>query len=328
MSKFKGLSTAEDLKNAWHNLTDLNENTLNVIWDFVNIDQIKNGCNIINSRYNPNNPNEIGHYCAIFKTPNLLIYHNPISGVMARTLNEMEISPEEKTEILKSMKIKETDLMKYPVDEALKKVNEQAKQKKLNTHYDLTGEQKMNSNSCGYYCLAKLYDYITNINKWLPSAGVLSYKKTATPEQLKNGWYNLTGLSSDSINIISDYSNINQLKEGCNIINSNPNNPHWCAIFKTPKMLVYYNPIFGVMLRTCWEIETNEEEKKLLTKKYNIKRIKKYPIDTGLIKTTDQVKYKNMNIYYDMTGGEKNNSFTSGFYCLARLYDYINNPMV
>lgn len=160
---FKGLSSPDELKTAWHNLTNLPENTLNVVWDFMDVNQLKNGCNVINSRYNPDNPNEIGHYCAIFKTPHFMIYYNPISRVMARTCYEMTNNPEIKKNILKHQGLTKEKLMTYPIDEALKRVDSQVN----NLKFDLTGEQRINSNSCGFYCLAKLYDYLLNPKKML-----------------------------------------------------------------------------------------------------------------------------------------------------------------
>lgn len=161
---FHGLSSPEQLKTAWHNLTNLPNKTLNVVWDYqpnkYGLKQLNIGCNIINSRYDPNNPNQIGHYCAIFMTPHKLIYYNPISGVMYRTCYDITNSEEEKKELAKHFNINK--LNNYPIDEALTSTVIQCPKHII---FDMTGEQRINSNSCGFYCLAKLYDYITKPKK-------------------------------------------------------------------------------------------------------------------------------------------------------------------
>ena len=173
MTKFRGLSTPEQLKTAWHNLTNLPEDTLNVVWDYepnkYGLSQLKIGCNIINSRYNPQEPNAIGHYCAIFLTRKKLIYYNPIGGVMYHTCYEIIPNNSQHHEELKRNLIKHfghNDINKYPLDDALiQTTNAVTSEKKLNIIYDMTGEQRISSNSCGFYCLAKLYDYLINPKK-------------------------------------------------------------------------------------------------------------------------------------------------------------------
>ena len=69
---------------------------------------------------------------------------------MIKTCYVMAPNDEIKNYLLKKTHLKESDLNDYPVDNSL---IETAKLTK-NITYDLTGEQSINSNSCGYYCLS------------------------------------------------------------------------------------------------------------------------------------------------------------------------------
>lgn len=138
MSKFHGISNADELKKTWKNLTNRPEDEINVLWNFDG--WLMNGLNIIN--INPNK-NETGHWCCSVLLPhNKVIYYNPIQKQIKQTILNNSIYPNQN----------------LPNDEGIMN---------LLKHYDvlidLTGEQQPTgrySSSCGYYCLEKLRDYI------------------------------------------------------------------------------------------------------------------------------------------------------------------------
>lgn len=140
-NKFHGISTPEDLKDAWHKLTNRPEEELNVLWNFdgwlVKPKKNETTFNIIN--INPNKQ-ETGHWClAVLMPDDKVLYYNPIQKQILQKFGYVE----------------QADL---PPDKAIDL---------LSKHYDvlvdLTGEQNPTgkySSSCGYYCLEKLRDYI------------------------------------------------------------------------------------------------------------------------------------------------------------------------
>lgn len=135
---FHGLSSPNELKTAWFNMTEgqgLPE--LFVIWEF-NEDSLneflKNEnekCVVVNSLYKQN-PNMVGHYVAIYKTKSEVIYFDPLA----------------------------TFPQKWVIDEFFKFFD--ATQSGNVSHsivVDLDGAQSINGNSCGYRCLFKLLKY-------------------------------------------------------------------------------------------------------------------------------------------------------------------------
>lgn len=118
---FHGLSSPEDLKKTWFNMTEgQNFPKINIIWEFDenSLRNLPNGnyvCNILYSYIG----NKTGHYIAIFKDDNQIIYFDPLG-----TLPPCWIVNELKSIIV-----------------------------------DLEGAQAINGNSCGYRCITKLFKY-------------------------------------------------------------------------------------------------------------------------------------------------------------------------
>lgn len=119
--KFSGLSSPDELKNTWKNLIWENVPDLNVIFDYTNPSQLKNLYNIINICYRFKG-NDIGHYVAIYKTNDKLIYFDPLRGIPDPNL------------------IKDLESFNIPI------------------YISKDGEQRINGNSCGFHCLTFLYN--------------------------------------------------------------------------------------------------------------------------------------------------------------------------
>lgn len=133
---FSGLSSPEDLKQAWKELiydSDSNkeESDINVIWDYQSPEQLKPGLNIINCLYNPEAPDETGHYCLIFwRTDDAqeeVLFYNP---VMSHTADDV------------CVKILEDLGNEFGID---------------NVKVDLSGSQHLDSSNCGYHCLTRAF---------------------------------------------------------------------------------------------------------------------------------------------------------------------------
>lgn len=133
---FEGLSSPEDLKQAWKELiydSDLYNDSadINVIWDYQSPEQLKPGLNIINCLYSPEAPNETGHYCLIFWNDSDVVeevlFYNP---VMSHTADE------------KCVKILEDLGNEFGID---------------NVKVDLSGSQHLDSSNCGYHCLTRAF---------------------------------------------------------------------------------------------------------------------------------------------------------------------------
>lgn len=133
---FSGLSSPEDLKRAWNELiydSDVgdSEKEINVIWDYTNPKQLKPGLNIINCLYNPQSPNETGHYCLIFwndsDVQEEVLFYNP---VMSHTADNV------------CVKILEDLGNEFGID---------------NVKVDLSGSQHLDSSNCGYHCLTRAF---------------------------------------------------------------------------------------------------------------------------------------------------------------------------
>lgn len=144
--KFHGLSTPEELISMWDELKlDEDERKLNVIWDYTSPKQLKTGFNIVNILYNPDYPEETGHYVLITVNPKLneVEYFNPVSNHTEDNLNKLE------------------DIMKYFY------------KKKYEVNVDLSGKQTETSDNCGFHCLTHAYNYYNNPkNKMWPKAKV------------------------------------------------------------------------------------------------------------------------------------------------------------
>lgn len=129
MSKFHGLSSPDDLINMWRDLRyDDDDEDINVIWEYVSPDQLKDGFNIVNIKYDPKHPKEIGHYVLISILDNKLEYFNPVAS---HTRDDEE---------------KLNELLNY------------AEEKGLISNVDLTGKQSEDSENCGFHCLTHAYN--------------------------------------------------------------------------------------------------------------------------------------------------------------------------
>lgn len=122
---FKGLSSPDELKQTWFNLTEgQGIKNINVIWDFQprilggpsGSNELPDGLYVVNLLY-PYIGNKTGHYVAYFKDNDEKIYFDPLGCL--------------------------------PPEDILPYVN----------IVDLEGAQAINGNSCGYRCLTKLFKY-------------------------------------------------------------------------------------------------------------------------------------------------------------------------
>lgn len=120
MSKFNGLSSPEELKQTWFNMTEgQGFDDVNIIWNFDDTTEIKeDGAYIVNILYKYIG-NKVGHYVALYKNKDCLIYFDPMG-----TLPPAWIAKMFKTFIC-----------------------------------DLEGCQAITGTSCGYRCLTKLFKY-------------------------------------------------------------------------------------------------------------------------------------------------------------------------
>ena len=119
MSNFHGLSSPEELKKAWFNMTEgQGIDDVNVIWNFEPsvLNNIAAGLYVLNLLY-PYIGNKTGHYVAFYKKGNERIYFDPLGTLPPK------------------------DILPY-----------------VNV-VDLEGAQAINGNSCGYRCLTKLFKY-------------------------------------------------------------------------------------------------------------------------------------------------------------------------
>ena len=131
---FHGLSSPEDLIKMWRELKyDDDKRDMNVIWDYTHPEQLKDGFNIVNILYDPENPEETGHYILItvntFKNPPEVEYFNPVAS---HTIDDVD---------------KLRDLLKY------------FKKKRYNIYVNLDGKQTETSENCGFHCLTHAYNY-------------------------------------------------------------------------------------------------------------------------------------------------------------------------
>lgn len=122
--KFHGLSTPEDLINMWKELKhDEDNKDLNVIFDYVKPEQLKDGFNILNIKYDVNEPDKTGHYVLV---SNLSDYKEFFDPIAENTINDI-----------------------YKINELSKYFESLGDE--LNV--SLEGKQQYNNSDCGYHCL-------------------------------------------------------------------------------------------------------------------------------------------------------------------------------
>lgn len=125
MCSFHGLSSPDELKKTWFNMTEgQGIPDINVIWDFepTMLNNIAEGLYVLNLLY-PYIGNKTGHYVAYYKG----------SGLNPAAAEKIYFDP----------------LGTLPPEDILPYVNV----------VDLEGAQAINGNSCGYRCLTKLFKY-------------------------------------------------------------------------------------------------------------------------------------------------------------------------
>lgn len=122
--KFHGLSTPEELINMWKELKhDEDNKDLNVIFDYVKPEQLRDGFNILNIKYDVNEPNKTGHYILVSNLPNYKEFFDPIAENTINDINKINAI---------------NDYFESLGDE-------------LNV--SLEGKQQYNNSDCGYHCL-------------------------------------------------------------------------------------------------------------------------------------------------------------------------------
>lgn len=154
--KFSGLSSPDELIDMWKELKhDDDPNDLNVIWDYQQPSQLKKGFNIVNILYNPETPDETGHYCLITVNDKLkeVEYFNPVANHTGDDASALK------------------DLLKY------------FSKKGYDAFINLEGKQKENSSNCGYHCLTHAYNYYINEeNKMWPPTKIDTYNGDVNDE--------------------------------------------------------------------------------------------------------------------------------------------------
>ncbi len=144
--KFHGLSSPDELIKMWRELRyDNDNNDMNVIWDYESPKQLKKGFNIINVLYNPEIPDETGHYVLITVNDGLkeVEYFNPVANRSGDDKDKLK------------------DLLKYFT------------KKGYDVNINLEGKQHATSENCGFHCLTHAYNYyIDESNKMWPKAEV------------------------------------------------------------------------------------------------------------------------------------------------------------
>ena len=122
--KFHGLSTPEELINMWKELKhDEDNKDLNVIFDYVKPEQLKDGFNILNIKYDINEPNKTGHYILVSNLPNYKEFFDPIAENTINDINKINAI---------------NDYFESLGDEL---------------NISLEGKQQYNNSDCGYHCL-------------------------------------------------------------------------------------------------------------------------------------------------------------------------------
>lgn len=134
-TKFSGLSSPEELIEDWRNLRQENDKReMNVIWEYERPEQLKPGFNIVNILYNPEEPDETGHYVLISVNPKTkqVEYFNPVSSHTSDNKDKLK------------------DLVDYFDDDV---------------EVNLSGRQSDTSDNCGFHCLTRAYNiYVDNFD--------------------------------------------------------------------------------------------------------------------------------------------------------------------
>lgn len=140
MTKFSGLSSPEELIEDWRNLRQENDKReMNVIWEYEHPEQLKPGFNIVNILYNPEEPDETGHYVLISINPKTkeVEYFNPVSSHTSDNKDKLK------------------DLVDYFDDDV---------------EVNLSGRQSDTSDNCGFHCLTRAYNiYVDNFDDFQTS---------------------------------------------------------------------------------------------------------------------------------------------------------------
>lgn len=131
--KFHGLSSPQELVEMWRELKyDDDEEDINVIWDYMEPDDLKPGFNIVNIKYDPKAPTETGHYVLISvlpkDKPKEIEYFNPVA---AHTKDD---------------------------EDKLNAILNFADEHDLESNVDLSGKQTETSENCGFHCLTHAYN--------------------------------------------------------------------------------------------------------------------------------------------------------------------------
>lgn len=134
-TKFSGLSSPEELIEDWRNLRQEDDTReMNVIWEYEHPEQLKPGFNIVNILYNPEEPDETGHYVLITINPKTkeVEYFNPVSSHTSDNKDKLK------------------DLVDYFDDDV---------------EVNLSGRQSDTSDNCGFHCLTRAYNiYVDNFD--------------------------------------------------------------------------------------------------------------------------------------------------------------------
>jgi hypothetical protein len=154
--KFHGLSSPQELIEMWRELRyDDDDDDINVIWDYMEPDDLQPGFNIVNIKYNPKAPTETGHYVLISvlpkDKPKEIEYFNPVA---AHTKDDED---------------KLNDILNF------------AEEHDLESNVDLSGKQTETSENCGFHCLTHAY----NLYKRMESDS--KNKKDSQEEDSKEG---------------------------------------------------------------------------------------------------------------------------------------------
>ena len=132
-TKFHGLSSPQELIEMWRELRyDDDEDDINVIWDYMDPEDLQPGFNIVNIKYNPKAPTETGHYVLISvlpkDKPKEIEYFNPVA---AHTKDD---------------------------EDKLNAILNFAEEHDLESNVDLSGKQTETSENCGFHCLTHAYN--------------------------------------------------------------------------------------------------------------------------------------------------------------------------
>jgi hypothetical protein len=164
-TKFSGLSSPDDLIEMWRELRyDDDDEDINVIWEYEKPEQLENGFNIVNIKYNPKEPTEIGHYVLITVDDEKkeIEYFNPVASHTKDDKDKLN-------ELLEF-----TDKNDYVAN------------------VDLSGKQSEGSDNCGFHCLTHAYNLYKKKNKKQGGAsGIQDEKIDALIKAVRGIYYGL-----------------------------------------------------------------------------------------------------------------------------------------